>query len=74
MHYSISPEEIKVEIEELGHMLSNIWNITDSEHQKAKDYSTQQHGSLNNAKKNDSIQTFLRGSLQQTPRIILCGR
>jgi hypothetical protein len=34
---------------------------TDSEHQKAKDYSTQQLKRLLNANKNDSIQTFLQG-------------
>jgi hypothetical protein len=27
MHYSINPEEIKAEIEKLGHAHSNIWNI-----------------------------------------------
>jgi hypothetical protein len=27
MHYSINPEEIKTEIEKLGHTVSNIWNI-----------------------------------------------
>jgi hypothetical protein len=27
MHYSINPEEIKTEIEKLGHMVTNIWNI-----------------------------------------------
>jgi hypothetical protein len=27
MHYSINPEEIKAEIEKLGHADSNIWNI-----------------------------------------------
>jgi hypothetical protein len=27
MHYSINPEEIKAEIEKLGHTVSNIWNI-----------------------------------------------
>jgi hypothetical protein len=27
MHYSINPDEIKAEIEKLGHTVSNIWNI-----------------------------------------------
>jgi hypothetical protein len=27
MHYSINPEEIKTEIEKLGHTVTNIWNI-----------------------------------------------
>jgi hypothetical protein len=27
IHYSISPEEINTEIEKLGHMATNIWNI-----------------------------------------------
>jgi hypothetical protein len=27
MHYSINPEEIKTEIEKLGHMVTNTWNI-----------------------------------------------
>jgi hypothetical protein len=27
MHYFINPEEIKTEIEKLGHMVTNIWNI-----------------------------------------------
>jgi hypothetical protein len=27
MHYSINPEEVKAEIEKLGHTVSNIWNI-----------------------------------------------
>jgi hypothetical protein len=27
MHYSINPEEIKAEIEKLGHKVSTIWNI-----------------------------------------------
>jgi hypothetical protein len=27
MHYSINHEEIKTEIEKLGHMVTNIWNI-----------------------------------------------
>jgi hypothetical protein len=27
MHYSINPEEIKTEIENLGHTVTNIWNI-----------------------------------------------
>jgi hypothetical protein len=27
MHYSINPENIKAEIEELGHSVTNIWNI-----------------------------------------------
>jgi hypothetical protein len=27
MHFSINPEEIKTEIEKLGHMVTNIWNI-----------------------------------------------
>jgi hypothetical protein len=27
MHYSISPEEIKTETENLGHTVTNIWNI-----------------------------------------------
>jgi hypothetical protein len=27
MHYSIKPEEIKTEIENLGHTVTNIWNI-----------------------------------------------
>jgi hypothetical protein len=26
MHYSINPEEIKTEIENLGHTVTNIWN------------------------------------------------
>jgi hypothetical protein len=27
IHYSINPEEIKIEIENLGHTVTNIWNI-----------------------------------------------
>jgi hypothetical protein len=27
MHYCINPEEIKTEIEKLGHTVTNIWNI-----------------------------------------------
>jgi hypothetical protein len=27
MHYSINPEEIRIEIENLGHTVTNIWNI-----------------------------------------------
>jgi hypothetical protein len=27
MHYSINPEDIKAEIEKLGHSVTNIWNI-----------------------------------------------
>jgi hypothetical protein len=27
MHYSVNPEEIKTEIENLGHMVANIWII-----------------------------------------------
>jgi hypothetical protein len=27
MHYCINPEEIKPEIEKLGHTVTNIWNI-----------------------------------------------
>jgi hypothetical protein len=27
MHYSINPQEIKTEIENLGHTVTNIWNI-----------------------------------------------
>jgi hypothetical protein len=27
MHYTINPEEIKTEIENLGHVITNIWNI-----------------------------------------------
>jgi hypothetical protein len=27
MHYSISPEEIQTEIENLGHKVTNIWNM-----------------------------------------------
>jgi hypothetical protein len=27
MHYSIDPEEIKIEIAKLGHKVSNIWNV-----------------------------------------------
>jgi hypothetical protein len=27
MHYSINPEEMKTEIENLGHTVTNIWNI-----------------------------------------------
>jgi hypothetical protein len=27
MHYSITPEEIKTEIQKLGHTVTNIWNI-----------------------------------------------
>jgi hypothetical protein len=27
MHYGINPEEIKTEIENLGHTVTNIWNI-----------------------------------------------
>jgi hypothetical protein len=27
MHYSINTEEIRTEIEKLGHMVTNIWNI-----------------------------------------------
>jgi hypothetical protein len=26
MHYSINPEEIKTEIEKLGHTVTNVWN------------------------------------------------
>jgi hypothetical protein len=28
MHYSINPDDIKSEIETLGHKVANIWNIT----------------------------------------------
>jgi hypothetical protein len=28
MHYSISPDDIKAEIENLGHKVANVWNIT----------------------------------------------
>jgi hypothetical protein len=28
MHYSITPADIKTEIEKLGHQVTNIWNIT----------------------------------------------
>jgi hypothetical protein len=31
MHYSINPQEIKTEIEKLGHTVTNIWNINDTE-------------------------------------------
>jgi hypothetical protein len=27
MHYSINPEEIKTGIQNLGHTVTNIWNI-----------------------------------------------
>jgi hypothetical protein len=27
MHYSINPDDIKIEIEKLGHTVTNIWNI-----------------------------------------------
>jgi hypothetical protein len=27
MHYSINPEESKIEMEKLGHTVTNIWNI-----------------------------------------------
>jgi hypothetical protein len=27
MHYSINPEEIKTEIEKLGHTVTNFWTI-----------------------------------------------
>jgi hypothetical protein len=27
MHYSINPQEIKTEIEKLGHTVTNVWNI-----------------------------------------------
>jgi hypothetical protein len=27
MHYSINPQEIETEIENLGHTVTNIWNI-----------------------------------------------
>jgi hypothetical protein len=27
MHYSINPEELKTEIEKLGHTVANMWNI-----------------------------------------------
>jgi hypothetical protein len=27
MHYSDNPEEIKTEIEKLGHKVTNTWNI-----------------------------------------------
>jgi hypothetical protein len=27
MHYSTNPEELKTNIEKLGHMVTNIWNI-----------------------------------------------
>jgi hypothetical protein len=27
MHYSINPQEIKTEIENLGHTVTNVWNI-----------------------------------------------
>jgi hypothetical protein len=27
MHYSINPQEMKTEIENLGHTVTNIWNI-----------------------------------------------
>jgi hypothetical protein len=28
MHYSINPDDIKAEIEKLGHKVANVWNIT----------------------------------------------
>jgi hypothetical protein len=31
IHYSISPEEIKTEIENLGHTVTNTWNINSTE-------------------------------------------
>jgi hypothetical protein len=34
MHYSIAPEDIKIEIENLGHKVANVWN--------AKHYRTKQ--------------------------------
>jgi hypothetical protein len=30
MHYSISPEDIKIESEKLGHKVRNIWTIKQS--------------------------------------------
>jgi hypothetical protein len=27
MHYSINPQEIKTEIQKVGHTVANIWNI-----------------------------------------------
>jgi hypothetical protein len=27
MHYSINPQEIKTEIEKLGHTVTSLWNI-----------------------------------------------
>jgi hypothetical protein len=27
-HYSINPDDIKAEIEKLGHKVANVWNIT----------------------------------------------
>jgi hypothetical protein len=27
MHYFMNPEDIKIEIEKLGHMVKNMWNI-----------------------------------------------
>jgi hypothetical protein len=28
MHYFINPDDIKAEIEKLGHKVANVWNIT----------------------------------------------
>jgi hypothetical protein len=28
MNYSINPDDIKAEIEKLGHKVANVWNIT----------------------------------------------
>jgi hypothetical protein len=46
---------------------------TDSENQKAKGYSTQQHGKLNNSSTLRKTTEYKLFSLQQTPPIILCG-
>jgi hypothetical protein len=46
----------------------------DSEHQKAKDYSTLQHGNLNNSstiRKMTAYKLFCKASLQHTPPTIL---
>jgi hypothetical protein len=49
----------------------------DSEHQKIKDYSTQQQGNLNNSstlRRTTAYKLSCRALLQQAPPIILCGR
>jgi hypothetical protein len=31
MHYSINPEEIETEVEKLGHTVTNIWKLNNTD-------------------------------------------